>query len=886
MTDFDPLDRFQFSRTTLANGLDVIIRRQEGPPLVAVNLWYHVGSKNEERTQRGYTHLFEHLMFEGSLHYPGDFFKHLQPLGANINGSTSSDRTNYFVDLPTPHAELALAMESDRMANLLGALDEHKLSIQKGVVTNEYRQNYSNRPYGMAGSLIAEALYPPQHPYSWLTIGNMEDVARASMDDVVAFFRRFYVPSNASLALVGDIDEDRGLALAETYFGGIAGGTPALRPFAEPARLAGDRSIVLRDRVELERVYVTWPTVPHFHPDDAALMLLGDILGRGRASRLYRRLVVDEQVAQDISAHQSGRELAGSFGVVVTLRPGQSIARARELVDAELTAIAAGEATGEELVRVQNMRAAGFYFALEHIGGFGGVADRLNAYNVFRGDPALIATDLKRFLDIALDEVGEAARRYLAGRPRVILSVVGGKADGRGPAASLDRANPPRSGDVDRFTVPMPQVLQLGNGMPLWVFPRPELPTVAGSIVIPGGGSLHPPGQGGLAQLTVDMLDEGTANRSAAQLALEVEAMGASVSANCGWDGIYIGFRCLSSDLAHTLDIAADILLNPSFPYSEWRRVHGQTLAALRSERDSADSRAYRALLRQLYGSDHPYHLPLAGTEDTVSRLSVNDLRSFHASGLLGRRMSVVVAGDVDPSTLAAELDRRLSGWNPPNSEVPRLAEPGHLDHPLILLLDRPGAPQAVLRAGHRGIHRLDPAFDQVVLFNQVLGGQFTSRLNEKLREERGFTYGVRSQFECRRSAGPFSIGTSVQSDRLAEAIEDIRAEVRDIVSTRPPTAEELDKARRSLIEGQPRYLETPSALVSRFGSLLVHGLPPEHEAGFADRLARIDRNAVLETAQARVHPDALVIVVVADAAQVRSGLESLDWAETQLIED
>lgn len=886
MTDSDPLDRFHFTRATLANGLDVIVRHQEGPPLVAVNLWYHVGSKNEERTQRGYTHLFEHLMFEGSLHYPGDFFKHLQPLGANINGSTSSDRTNYFVDLPTPHAELALAMESDRMANLLGALDEHKLTIQKGVVTNEYRQNYANRPYGMAGSLIAEALYPPQHPYSWLTIGNMEDVARASMDDVAAFFRRFYVPSNASLALVGDIDEDRGHALAEKYFGGIPGGTPSLRPIADGSRLVEDRSIVLRDRVELDRIYLTWPTVPHFHPDDAALILLGDILGRGRASRLYKRLVIDEQVAQDVSAHPSGRELAGSFGVIVTLRPGQSIDRARELVDAELTALAAGETTGEELVRVQNMRAAGFYFALEHIGGFGGVADRLNAYNVFRGDPALIATDLKRFRDATLDEIGETVRRYLAGRPRVVLSVVGGKPTGASLAAAPDRANPPRPGDLDRFAVPMPQVSQLQNGMPLWFFPRTELPTVAGSIVIPGGGVLHPPGQGGLAQLTADMLDEGTTNRSAAQLALEVEAMGASISASCGWDGIYIGFRCLTSDLAQTLDIAADILLNPSFPDKEWRRVHGQTLAALKSERDSADARAYRALLRQLYGSDHPYHLPLDGTEETVARLSADDLRAFHARGLLGRRASVIVAGDVDASSLAAELDRRLSGWNNSNDDLPQLADPGHLDHPLILLLDRPGAPQAVVRAGHRGIHRLDPAFDPIVLFNQVLGGQFTSRLNEKLREERGFTYGVRSQFECRRSAGPFSIGTSVQSDRLAEAIEDIRAEIRDILTVRPPTAEELDKARRSLIEGQPRHLETPSSLVSRFGSLLVHGLPPEHEAGFADRLARVDRDAVLEAARSRVHPDSLVIVVVADAAQVRARLESLDWAETRLIED
>src|SRR5262249_3889959 len=251
MTAPSTLDRFHFTKTTLANGLDVIVRRHNDLPIVARHLWCHVDSKNKDRSQRGFTHLFEHLMFEGSEHYPGDFFKHLQPLGASINGSTSSDRTNYFVDLPTAHAELAIAMESDRMAHLLGALDERKLRIQKGVVTNEYRQNYANRPYGMVWSLIAEALYPPQHPYSWLTIGSMEDIERATMEDVSAFFRRYYVPSNASLAVVGDLDKDRAIALAERYFAAIPGGTPALSPWAASPALAGDREIVLRDRVEL-----------------------------------------------------------------------------------------------------------------------------------------------------------------------------------------------------------------------------------------------------------------------------------------------------------------------------------------------------------------------------------------------------------------------------------------------------------------------------------------------------------------------------------------------------------------------------------------------------------------------------------------------------------
>jgi zinc protease len=423
--------------------------------------------------------------------------------------------------------------------------------------------------------------------------------------------------------------------------------------------------------------------------------------------------------------------------------------------------------------------------------------------------------------------------------------------------------------------------------MPLWVFPRRELPTVAGSIVIPGGGGLQPPGQSGLSQLTADMLDEGTTTRSAEQIAMATEAMGASISASCGWDGIYVGFRCLASDLGATLDLAADILINPVFPETEWRRVHAQTLAALRAERDSADARAYRALLKALYGSGHPYRSPLGGTEETVVGLGAEDLRAFHARYLVPGRASVVIAGDVDSESVAEELDRRLAGWHGPEVDVaPPLPTVELSPHPRILLLDRPGAPQAVVRAGHRGIARLDPSFDHLLLFNQILGGQFTSRLNEKLREERGFTYGVRSQFDCRRFPGPFSIGASLQSDRLAEAIEDIRHEVQAILTGRPPTEEELEKAHRSLIEGQPRHLETPSALVSRYGGLLVHGLPAEHEASFAERLARIDRDSLIDAARAAVHPDALIVVVVADAAQVLDRLKSIDWARLDVIED
>jgi zinc protease len=871
------LTSFRFSKSTLRNGLDVIVRYQRQLPIVAINLWYHVGSKNEERHQRGFTHLFEHLMFVGSANYPGDFFKHLQPLGANINGSTSSDRTNYFVDLPAAHAERAIAMESDRMGHLLGALDPAKLRVQRDVVKNEYRQNYANRPYGMVWHLIAESLYPPQHPYSWMTIGVMEDIERATVEDVSAFFCKYYVPSNASLAVVGDLTEERALSLAKRYFEPIPGGSPATRPWVPDGALRNSTAIVLHERVELDRLYLIWPTVPHFHDDDAALMLLGDVLARGRSSRLHRKLVIEEQIAQDVSAYQSGRELAGSLGVIATLRPTRSISEARSLIESEIGEIAACGVTDDELNRVQTSRVASFYFALEHMGGFGGVADRLNAYNVFRGDPSLITLDVQRFQKTTASELKRCAARYLDARPRVEVSVVGGKNTTVTPP--LDRSAAPVSAAPAPYRPPSPEIVKLASGIPLWFFPRRDLPTVSGAIVIPAGASLQKPAQAGLAHLATVMLDRGTSSRSAEAIALAAESMGASIDASCGWDGAFISFRCLKNDLASSLDLAVDILLNPTFPQSEWTRIRGQTLAALRAERDSPEARAYRALLSALYADDHPYRFPLAGNEVAVADLTTADLAHFHAQFLRPDSATIVVAGDVDPEELANEFNRRLTFVTGPAAGIPSFCPPMQGSRRRLLLIDRPGAAQAVVRAGHLGIARTDPAFEHVLVLNQILGGQFTSRLNSKLREERGSTYGIRSQFDCRRQAGPFSISTSVQADRLAEALGDICQELVAISAARPPDQDELDRARRALIERHARHFETPSALVNRCAGLVIHDLPADYEAGFADRLAPIELETLATQACERIHPDALIAVVVADADAVIKDLERLDWA-------
>jgi predicted Zn-dependent peptidase len=872
-----------FQKITLENGLDVIAARAGTSPIVAVNLWYHVGSKDEERTQRGFAHLFEHLMFEGSEHYPGDYFKPLQRLGAAVNGSTSPDRTNYFVDLPPAHVELAVAMESDRMANFLPALSDEKVRVQKDVVKNEYRQNYANRPYGQVGKILAEAMYPPDHPYSWLTIGAMEDVERASRDDIEAFFRRYYVPANASLAIVGDIDPDRALALAERYFRPIPGGTRSASAWWATDRRSGPKELIIRDRVELDRLYLTWPSVPQFHDDESAFSLLADILSRGRASRLYRRMVFDAQMSQDVSAYQSGRELAGTFGVVGTMRPGRDVGEAKAAILDELSSIRDRGVAAEELDRVKNGRLAGFIYALDNVGGFGGIADRLNAYNTFLGDPGRIMGDLARYQAVTADEIAARASWLLSEEGcnhRVGLSVFGREATTTLPP--LNRADRPVPASASPFRAPLPEVRTLSNGVPLWVLPRRDLPVISATMVACAGASSHDAGAAGLAALTANLMDEGTASRSAQDIALAAESLGTHLTSSCGWDSSHVSLQCLTPHLDASLDLLLDVFLNPDFPEAEFDRTRAQTLAALKAERDSADAMAHRAFLRALYPDLHPYRTPVDGEEATVAALSRDDLRRFHHDQYRPDRAAIVVAGDVEPDALARWLDGRLSGWSASRSrraETPSATRPRR---PRMLLIDRRGAPQAVVRVGHVGIPRLDPGHDALMLFNQVLGGQFTSRLNAKLREEKGFTYGVRSHFDARRGPGPFSISASLQSDRLAEAIDDLHGEVIALLGDRPPTTTEVDDARRALIEGQARHFETPSGLVSRYAGLFVQGLPLDDHVRLSDRLNAISIDAMVEAALTNLRPESFIYVVVADADSVLGPLESLGWCTVE----
>jgi zinc protease len=413
-----------FVKQTLSNGLDVIVHEDRGCPIVGISVWYHVGSKNEAPGRTGFAHLFEHLMFEGSEHHDRGYFHPLQEAGASINGSTNADRTNYWEVVPSNAVELALWMESDRMGYLLAALTETKFNNQRDVVLNERRQNYENRPYGMASLALVAALYPSDHPYHWLTIGSAEDLKAADISDVRAFFRTYYHPANASIAVAGDIDPDVALELVEKYFGEIPGGPTVPRVTVLPRATAPSRPLVLEDRVELPRLYLAWRTPALFAGGDAELDLVADVLAHGKTSRLYRALVYDARVATEVTASQNSRELESFFQIVATAAPGRTLVELERAISDEIERLASGGATTPEMERAQAQSEAQFVHRLQTVGGFSGKADQLNAYNTFLGDPGGFALDLARYRNVTGTTLGEAAATYLGRASRVALSVV------------------------------------------------------------------------------------------------------------------------------------------------------------------------------------------------------------------------------------------------------------------------------------------------------------------------------------------------------------------------------------------------------------------------------------------------------------------------------
>ena len=873
-----------FEQHRLSNGMDVILHEDHTIPLVAVNVWYHVGSKNEEMGRTGFAHLFEHVMFEGTKHHNRSHFEPLQKAGANLNGSTTTDRTNYWEDVPSNYLELALWLEADRMGFLLDGLDQQKFDVQRDVVKNERRQSYENRPYGMAHSHLQPALYPLPHPYHWMTIGSQEDLDAASLDDVKDFFQRFYGPSNASLAIAGDFHAEEALELVNRYFGDLPPGESVPRIGRQDSLLSGRVDIEMRDKVTLPRLYIAWPAPPEGHPDDAPLELYQAVMSDGLTSRLHRSLVYEKQIAQHAFVRYGPSEIAGQLLVQVTAAEGHSLEEVEAAVEAELENIHHNPPTDEEIARSKNRIEATHFRQLARIGGFGGRADQLNHFNVIESDPGLINTSLDRCLAVQREDILRVAETYVSGN-RVRLRVLP-ETPLSAAATTVDRNIMPPPTEEPAFTPPLPVRDRLPNGMGVTVVEQRGMPIVAFGVLLGSGAAADPSNLSGLAGMVGDMLPEGAAGKSSQQIANDFEFIGARLSADSRREYSLVSTETLTKHWGDALEMMAEVILSPDFPQHELDRVRRERLTDLRRSKDEPNAIAERLLAGLVYPAGSGYAHSIAGTEESVQAITRDDLVSQFRRAYRPDNAHLLVVGDVEREEVMRRAAAVLGAWN--GSGPDGVAGGGDLtDSPAtIYLVDRPGAPQSVIRATHSLVPRRHPDYFPLLLANYSFGGQFSARLNQNLRQDKGYSYGYMSSIQWHRRPSALVAGGSVQSNATKESVYETLKEFREVSGERPITAEELSNAKDGLLRAYPASFERPASVLGQLVAMEQFGLSDDYFRTVRPSVEAVSLDDVHLAVQAHIRPGNLQILVVGDRASVEAPLSELGLPLVHFTED
>ncbi|MCS0660409.1 M16 family metallopeptidase [Massilia terrae] len=895
-----PTVRIDYQKTVLANGLEVILVEDHRLPVVAVNIWYHVGPANEAPGLTGFAHLFEHMMFAQTRHVPrGMADSLLEGAGAtDSNGSTDFDRTNYFDTAPSNQLELALWVHADRMGYLLDVLDQAALSNQQDVVRNERRQNIEDRPYGIVEEALYHTLFPKEHPYYADVMGSHADIQGAKLADVREFFRRYYGPNNASVVIAGDIDKAKTLALVRKYFGSFKRSEPVARRTVATPAITSERRVTVPDRIELPRVFIGWLTPPAYQPGDAELDVLAQILAGGKSSRLYKTLVYDRQIAQEVNASQNSYALASTFVVDVTARPGQSLHDIEAAVDAELAALRDNGPTEREIERARNTIETRLVAQVQKLGGEG-LANLVNRYNQYTGDPGYLQKDLERVRRVSAADVQRAARQYLQRNARAVVEGVPGKQqlppDVPAPPPSKQKAAPvaginrdeawrykaPKAGPAPRFTPPKANSFQLANGLTVIHYYNPALPLVAARLVVRSGTDANPADLPGLADFTATTLDEGTATRSAPQLADEIAQLGASFGSGSTADASAVSLFALKSNFARGFEILADVALRPAFPTAEVERQRASRLAELAQQRDEPELVAAVAASGALYGADHPYGYGRLGTEPAIRAVTRDDLLDFWRRHYVPANAALVVAGDITRDELRTLAQSQLQGWSGALRDGSGPGAP-ETTQARVVMVDKPGAAQTALRVTSIGAARTTPDYPALEVMNAALGGLFSSRINNKLREQKGYSYGMFSQFRYDRTAGPFAVSGSVRGDVTGASVSEIFKEV-ERMRAQPMREQELAGARNSQILSLPALFETDEAISGSMADLFVFGLPADYYQQLPARLSAVSAQQAQAVARKYLAPEQMVVVAVGDRAKIQPQLDALRLGKMEL---
>lgn len=877
----DDLPELKFEKYELPNGLDVILHEDHSIPMVSVNVWYHVGSKNEKPGRTGFAHLFEHMMFQGSEHHDVLFSKSIDKYGGVDNGSTTEDRTNYWENLPSNYLEKALWLEADRMGYLLPAMTQERLDNQRSVVMNEKRQNYDDQPYGKIRAYFSELLYPPEHPYSWLTIGRMEDLAAASLEDVQDFFKMYYTPNNASLCIAGDFDPARAKEWVEKYFGSIPPGPPVDRLEEWVPVLNEEVRATVEDNVQLPRLYMAWHTPPYFAPGDAEFDLLASILSSGKSSRLYKSLVYDKQIAQDIAVYQASREIGSTFHITVTAKEGHSLEEIEREVNRILDEITVSGITPDEFERARINWESGFIRQLQTVGGFGGRADRLNTYNTYLGDPGKLRWDRDRYTNATTDGLLAYFRKYIRPEARAVVYVLpyGQLA---GTEGNLDMTIEPGPQVDPSFGPPQIQQAELSNGMKLYLVENHKLPMVQVKILVNSGWASDPADRPGASSLTAELLNEGTKTRNAIQISEDIQRLGITLGTGSGWDNSAVNLNVLKKNLDPALDLMADIVVNPTFPEEELQRQKQIYLGRIQQESIQPFTVAFKSFLRELYGADHPYAQPYtgSGTRESITAISRDDLVNYYKTNYISNNASAIVVGDITLDDARARLEKAFKKWKAGEVVASRVKEAAPREKTKIYMVDKPGAAQSTIIIGNLIGSRNDPDYLATTVVSQILGGGSIARLYLNLRQDKGYTYGAYSFASGRRGQGAFVSYAQVQTDVTDKAIAEFIKEIRGVTGEIPITEIELTESRNNLTMSFPQDFQTLGGVAEQLATIITYGLPLDEWKTYIDQINAVDIKRAVEIAQKSLHPDQLVIMVYGDKEKIEPKIRDLNLGE------
>lgn len=887
-----PIPDIKYTKFVLKNGLTLLVHEDHKAPIVAVNTWYHVGSKNEKPGKTGFAHLFEHLMFSGSENFNTTYINAMERIGAtNLNGTTNNDRTDYFENVPSSMLDYVLFAESDRMGHLLPVLDQKKLDLQRGVVQNEKRQG-ENQPYGVTEELITKNTYPMGHPYSWTVIGEMQDLDAASKADVDEWFKTYYGPNNTTLVIAGDITPEVARQKVEKYYGEIPPGPPIAKQETWIAKRTGTHRGWVQDRVPQARLYRVWNVPQYGSPEEAQLDLAAQVLGRGKTSRLYKRLVYKDQTATSATATDDTNEIGGQFDFTITAKPDQDLQKAEanfrnseKAADEELKNFLKNGPTEAELQLAKTQIFGTYARIVERIGGFGGKSDLLARCQTYTGNPECYKDYLKWIQTATPATVKKAANDWLSDGDYVLE--VQPYPTNLKTDAKLDRSKPPATGEPMSLKLPPMQKATLSNGLKIVLAERHTAPVVNFSLLVDSGYAADPSSAPGTASFSQRMLEEGTPTRDSLKIGEELESLSANFNAGANLDWAFVNLNTLTLTMDKALDVYGDLILHPAFPQKEFARLQQDRVAAIRREKVQPQTMALRVVPQLLYGKGHPYSLPFtgSGTEASVSKLKPEDLAKWHETWFKPNNATLLIVGDTTLAAIKPKLEKLFAGWKPgdvPKKNVTQVAEPAK---DVVYLIDRPDSKQSIIFGAQLAPPRNDPDAIPLQLVNDVFGGNFGSRINMNLREDKHWSYGVFSFLPAARGQRPYLSISPVETDKTKESLSELVKEYKDIVGGKPITENELKDEQDNATLGLPGSFETVQQLAGAYSQILQYGLPEDYFNTFTQKAMSLTPESANEIAKKFILPDHLVWVVVGDMNKVEAGIRELNLGEIHKID-